>query len=316
MQGIFLILDRHFISTELKVSDSPTPAIDNFLTELAKRVCLVAFSATVDTKPANALALLRGAEPSAVKFASRAPQRLLGTGEVWTRRLQIFVRSPCLQAKRPRNLGIRPPQGCSVCVIDVSPLFCDGGEADLRKEHAMIGRRRLCLCSVLVLTTAALSAQAEAEPEKFALLVGETNYLQPPKDYTISILRGPGNDVALIRQLLVKRYGFKDDPAHIEVLTGSEASREGITKAFQTQLIDKAKAHPDARVVFYFSGHGSTTTAPDNAEPDGKYDTLVAYDSRAAGGRDIAEDEIRGWLDTLRGYTQDITVILDSCRLR
>ena len=174
---------------------------------------------------------------------------------------------------------------------------------------------RYYLCFVLLFTSAVLGAHAEERPEKFALLVGETNYLQPPKDknYTISILQGPGNDVALMRQLLVKRYGFKDDPVHIEVLTGPEASREGITKAFQTQLIDNAKARPDAKVVFYFSGHGSTTSAPDNAEPDGKYDTLVAYDSRALGGRDIVEDEIRGWLDTLRGYTQDITVILDSC---
>lgn len=176
----------------------------------------------------------------------------------------------------------------------------------------MICGWRLFASLVFACTVTVLTARAADEPEKFALIVGETDYLQP-KDYAISVLRGPANDVALIRRLLVEHYGFKDDSAHIKVLTGSAASRAGITHAFQTQLIDNAIAHPNAKVVFYFSGHGSTMDAPVNAEPDGKYDTLVAYDSRVTGGRDIAEDEFRAWLDTLRRYTPNITTILDSC---
>lgn len=163
----------------------------------------------------------------------------------------------------------------------------------------------------LVLVGAFAMSSRAAEPERFALLVGETNYIQP-KDGGVTLLKGPANDVEAIKQLLIKRYGFINDD-HIRVLTGPNASKKGIEDAFKGQLIENAKRHPNAVVVFYFSGHGSTTADTNGDEGGGDDQTLVAYDSRGPNGKDIVDDDIDVWLNQLRRVTPNITVILDSC---
>ncbi len=149
--------------------------------------------------------------------------------------------------------------------------------------------------------------------ERFALLVGIDKYAQPSdRASRFESLKGPPNDVALVRNLLVAQYGFKDDSDHIVTLIGPQATHSAIAKAFRSHLIGNAKAHRDAIVIFYFSGHGSQA----NHVADGDsswHDTLVAYDSRAKGGRDIVDNDIIDWFDQLRQYTSSATFILDSC---
>ena len=118
----------------------------------------------------------------------------------------------------------------------------------------------------------------------------------------------------LIRELLTSRYQFKDDADHVVTLLDEQATRAAVQQAFTDQLIAKAAQHPGAVVVFYFSGHGSQTTLSDRNPQDTRdHSTLVAYDSRAEGGRDILDYELISWLEELRRHTPNITFILDSC---
>jgi hypothetical protein len=172
-----------------------------------------------------------------------------------------------------------------------------------------MGRIIASLAAGLFLAVTASAAQAV---EKFALIVGVDDQLQP-ENYSISVLKGPTNDVKLIRRLLVERYDFKDDGNHILTLTGKNATKKAIADAFKSQLIDKAKANSDAVTLFYFSGHGSQQDDVNNDESDGTDETLVAYDSRGKGGHDIVDDEIAEWFDSLSVHTKNAIFILDSC---
>lgn len=171
-------------------------------------------------------------------------------------------------------------------------------------------RRLLYVLLALLLVQGAGSAAAV---EKFALIVGVDDQVQPAKGYKVSVLKGPTNDVKLVKRLLVEQYGFRDDSAHVVTLTGKNATRKAITETFRKHLIENAKANPDALTVFYFSGHGSQQDDLDNDEGDGLDETLVAYDSRGPGGQDIVDDEVDSWFQDLSKHTKNAVFILDSC---
>lgn len=163
--------------------------------------------------------------------------------------------------------------------------------------------------AALLLTFASSCAGAL---EKFALIVGVNDQLQPAT-YKVSVLKGPTNDVKLIKRLLVDQYGFQDDAAHVLTITGKNATRKRITEAFKSHLIENAKANKDAIVVFYFSGHGSQQDDLDKDEGDGLDETLVAYDSRGPNGQDIVDDEVNAWFQSLASHTKNAVFIIDSC---
>jgi hypothetical protein len=151
------------------------------------------------------------------------------------------------------------------------------------------------------------------EVERYALLIGIDRYAQPATPSSrFAALKGPPNDVALIRKLLVEKYGFKDDSEHIVTLLGQQATHAAIETTFKRHLIEHAKKHPGAIIAFYFSGHGSQANMVTSGDTSW-HDTLVAYDSRANGGRDIVDNEIVGWFEQLRQFTPNSTFILDSC---
>lgn len=147
--------------------------------------------------------------------------------------------------------------------------------------------------------------------DRVALLVGIGEY----KSSAITRLRGPVNDVARIKKVLVSKYGFREQ--NILVLTNQKATRKAVLDAFDKHLI--ARAGTDAAAVFYFSGHGSQMTDYNLDEvDDGLDETLVVYDSRTrdAGGAmisDIIDDEINEKLAALSKKTKNILAILDSC---
>jgi hypothetical protein len=149
---------------------------------------------------------------------------------------------------------------------------------------------------------------------RFALLVGVDDYAQPEEPaLRVTPLQGPGNDVELMKSLLVKQYGFTDDKTHIVTLEGKQATRAAILENFKSHLIGNSQKHKDAVVLFYFSGHGSTTEDKNNDEGDGIDETLVAYDSRQDGGNDIVDDDINALFEELRKNTNNISFVLDSC---
>ena len=155
-----------------------------------------------------------------------------------------------------------------------------------------------------------VAAGPDARP-KFALLVGINDYQlkEIPK------LRGAVNDVTAVKELLVSRYGFRDDPEHIRVLTDRGATRENILDLFNSFLIKNAEKHKGENpiIVFHYSGHGSRARDFDGDEPDGKDETIVPADSGVNGKVDITDDEIQELVGRLAALTDTALYIFDSC---
>ena len=151
----------------------------------------------------------------------------------------------------------------------------------------------------------------KATPEtrgRRALLIGIDRYLHLG---TAGQLEGCGNDVAILQNALIRRFGFKRD--QITVLRDEQATRDGILAAMEALV---RQAEKDDEVVFFFSGHGSQQTDGDeNDEADGFDETLVAYDSGrdTQPNRDISDDEIYLWLLRLTARTPFVTLIFDCC---
>ncbi|MBD2607064.1 caspase family protein [Scytonema hofmannii FACHB-248] len=150
---------------------------------------------------------------------------------------------------------------------------------------------------------------AQNAPRKLALLVGINEY---PGNLA---LKGCVNDVRLQKELLIHRFGFKDND--ILTLTDKQATRKGILTAFEDHLIKQAK-RGDV-VVFHFSGHGSRVVDPDRDSPDGLNSTFVPIDSQFPPGFPVTGgpvQHIMGHTLFLLMYalkTDNVTVVLDSC---
>lgn len=156
------------------------------------------------------------------------------------------------------------------------------------------------------------AAQNTTEPKRFALLIGVDQYAQPAASAArVTNLRGPANDVAQMKALLVDKYGFANN-SDIGTLVGKQATVSAIASNFKQQLLENAKKNPGAAIVFYFSGHGSQTKDIDGDEGDGVDETILAHDSRIGKG-DITDDTIEAWLQSLAPHTKNVTVIFDSC---
>lgn len=190
--------------------------------------------------------------------------------------------------------------------------------------------KALFILSAALLLSCLFAARRAPEPAasaapKFALLVGVGDY-EVNKDPAaaerfkvrgkIRNLAGPANDVADMRALLVGKFGFADDAAHIRTLVNREATRAAILDAFQNFLVAAAREHRQEKptVVFYFAGHGRQAADVNGDEGDGADETLVPADSDVGGvNRDIIDDELDELLRQLVPLTPDITFIIDSC---
>ncbi|MEL6615417.1 MAG: caspase family protein, partial [Bacteroidota bacterium] len=153
-----------------------------------------------------------------------------------------------------------------------------------------------------------------------ALLVAINAYNPPgaqPQERSFADLSGPVNDLRLMRETLINRYGFR--PENIDTLTDAQATREGILTGISA-WIDRAE--PGDHLTFYFSGHGSQADAPPGATDDGdqKFETIVPYDA-ALGASDVVDRDLRQlWnraLDRVQGEddtgTGSLTIIQDNC---
>ncbi len=154
-------------------------------------------------------------------------------------------------------------------------------------------------------------------PPIVALLVGIDRYASDD----VTNLSGCVNDVTAMRQLLIDLYGV--DPGSILTLVDEAATRDAILEAFRSHLIVSAaaiaaddigasQALPPA-YLFHYSGHGSQAIDPTHTEPDGMDETVVPHDSRLPDQFDIKDWEIGALLDELARYSDNVTVILDSC---
>lgn len=167
----------------------------------------------------------------------------------------------------------------------------------------------------LCLGLTVLAVQAET----WALLVGVGAVKAlPPRLW----LRGPGHDVALMRQTLVAR-GLT--PAHIRVLTdqpqgaGPSPTLEAIRAAMTDML---RQLRPGDHVLLHLAGHGVQVPqarghAP--AEPDGLDEVFLTADvepwhppsERLPQG--LYDDEIGAWMDRVVDRGATVALLADTC---
>jgi hypothetical protein len=146
-----------------------------------------------------------------------------------------------------------------------------------------------------------------ARLEKFVLQVGIDDYLHVPK------LKGSVRDLAQIKEVLTRKFSVPSD--HVMALTNRQATHEAIISAFRGYLIENAKRHPNALIIFQFSGHGSRVPDQNGDKADHMDSTLVPVNSRDIAGKnfDIVDDEIRELFNELSRYTSNVVFILDCC---
>lgn len=158
-------------------------------------------------------------------------------------------------------------------------------------------------------SSAPASPDTSARQARFAFLVGINDYSLT----RLPSLEGCVQDVNDMRDVLIERFGF--EPSEIQMVTDRAATREAILRGIRMALIDRAREHPGALVVFHYSGHGSRIGDTNDDESDDDFDeTLVPSDGRTRSDVwDIRDDELQSLMAELGQYTSNILFILDSC---
>lgn len=142
----------------------------------------------------------------------------------------------------------------------------------------------------------------------FGLLVGISDYPFP-----IQPLKACLNDVQLLTGLIHEL--FPNGNCVIETLLNEEAIRANIIGKFESHL---GQAKEDDVAWFHFSGHGSRRpTANDFIEaglsPEGLDETLICFDSRSPGGRDLADKEIAVLIERVAALGARVILTFDCC---
>ncbi len=154
--------------------------------------------------------------------------------------------------------------------------------------------------TLLVALVPAFGATTNASVKR-ALLIGIGKYEVLPR------LPGAKNDIKLVRQVLISRYGFSDD--NVEVIQDEAATRAGVLTSLKKIV---QEAGPNDVVYIHYSGHGSQVQDLNGDEPDDQLDeTIVPQDGRTEGVPDITDDELEAILSQLK--TSQGVVVLDSC---
>jgi Caspase domain len=155
---------------------------------------------------------------------------------------------------------------------------------------------------------------ADAPRARLALLVGVQHYA-PGSPSSLVELEGCRADIESVRDTLRERFGFAPQDMHI--LLDAEATHEAIVRAWREWLLPRAG--PQTEVVFWFSGHGARVpdrSGTKGAEIDGYDQTILAYDSRAAGedgAYDISDDELYSLYALLAQKTTRLFAVVDAC---
>jgi hypothetical protein len=180
--------------------------------------------------------------------------------------------------------------------------------------------KRLLFLAVIsgLCNTVAAQSSPPAESRRWALLVGCTRYPSLSNDRW---LRGPANDVRLMRSLLIHEFGFPDDAGAIVTLAEGDDTDRPIRDNIKRGLEHLAEiAASGDQVVVFLSGHGSQQ--PDQApvdEDDGFDETFLPADigrwdgSKMTVENAIVDDELSVWLDAICRKGARVWLIADSC---
>ena len=153
-----------------------------------------------------------------------------------------------------------------------------------------------------------------------ALLIGCTDYYNLPATFSLT---GPGNDMRLMKMLLVNNFQFQ--PAGIVTLAehveeeSKRPTAENIRREFENLI---AGIRIGDRVVVHMAGHGSwqpddDPDNPEDYEPDGRDEVFCPADTKldedAKFINVITDDEFRGWFTRLVRAGATVWLIADCC---
>ena len=147
----------------------------------------------------------------------------------------------------------------------------------------------------------------------YALLIGVSDY---DESIGLSDLRGPANDVRLLRDVLSARGEFD-----IRVLADGVAGAEIPTRAAILGAMDElARTVTDGDFVYlHFSGHGTQQADRSGDETDGMDEVFLPADTaRAEPGtavipNAIVDEELGQRIAAMRAKGADVWFVLDSC---
>ena len=168
-----------------------------------------------------------------------------------------------------------------------------------------------------LLCIALLAVSAHAQTARRALLIGIDDYTastlpriaqRPDRERGWPDLKGAANDVTLLEEMLVLRYGFRRQD--IVTLKNQQATRAAILAAIERHLVRPARK---GDVVFYsFAGHGAQVPNPESDELDQLDESIVPADSRR-GAEDIRDKELRPMFNRILDRGAHLTLLLDHC---
>lgn len=178
------------------------------------------------------------------------------------------------------------------------------------------------LIAVTSIPIMAAATERRTSQRNHALLVGCTTYPNLARSF---YLKGPANDVVLMRKLLTERFDF----AEHEIVTLAEADRNLANRPTRANIEREfarlaAAVGPGDRVVIFLAGHGSQQPQdnrddPEDFEPDGLDEVFLPSDvGRWNGGQGsvqnaIVDDELRGWFARILRRGPVVWAIVDSC---
>ena len=150
-------------------------------------------------------------------------------------------------------------------------------------------------------------ASSQPAPKRVALLVGVGEYI-----YSIPTLQGPPHDVTALREVLMRRWGFRAQD--IKTLVNGQATRVNI-KAELSALAQRSSANDE--VLVYFSGHGTSNIDGSIPLPYGT-GAFVPVDFQFVAGADasgliVGRTDLSPVFSSLESGGRRLWVISDSC---
>ncbi|MDZ7857925.1 caspase family protein [Sphaerotilus sp.] len=150
-----------------------------------------------------------------------------------------------------------------------------------------------------------------ADVRRVALLVGVSAYRHP----AIPALDGPAHDVAAMREVLIRRWGFRAED--IRTLTDRQATRDHILSEL-TALA--GRSGPSDEVLVYFSGHGTSALDLGAAAlgvpvPHGS-GAFMAHDfdlSQPTRGLIVGRTDLVPRIEALERGERRLWVVMDTC---
>jgi uncharacterized caspase-like protein len=152
---------------------------------------------------------------------------------------------------------------------------------------------------------------SHAQSSRVALLVGVGQYRWLPPEAN---LQGPANDVAALKEVLVRKWGFA--ASDVRVLVDAQATRAAIL----SELVElKKRSRAGSEVLIYLSGHGTSALNSGNQLPL-PYGTgaFVPHDARPDAAAPlktliVGRTDLRPLILDLEQAQRRLWVISDSC---